>query len=78
MMEPMVADSESVHAGAYQFGDWAMSGDSGVGEGCFKKYICPDKYQWHSGLAATENKIIGCVQGESVIDCVCFGHRARH
>ena len=67
MMEPMVADSESVHAGAYQFGDWAMSGEAGGADSCFKKYICPDKFQWHSGLAVTENKILGCVRGESVV-----------
>jgi len=59
MMEPMVGDNESVHAGAYQFGDWALSGDAGGGETFFKKYVCPDKFQWHSGLVVTDGKILG-------------------
>ena len=58
MMEPMVNDAESVHAGAYQFGDGALSGDAGGGETFFKKYVCPDKFQWHSGLVVTDSKIL--------------------
>ena len=31
---------------------------TGGAESCFKKYICPDKFWWHSGMAVTEHKIL--------------------
>jgi len=58
MLTPLTKDSESIHAGVYQYGDFHMSGDAGGGEGCFKKYICPDKFWWHSGMAVTEHKVL--------------------
>lgn len=58
MMAPLTRDQESIHAGVYQYGDWHMSGSAGGAESCFKKYICPDKFWWHSGMAVTEHKIL--------------------
>jgi len=58
MMTPMIKDNESMHAGVYQYGDFHMSGDAGGGDGCVKKYICPDKFWWHSGMVVTEHKVL--------------------
>jgi hypothetical protein len=58
MLTPLIDEFEEVHAGVYQYGDWHMSGDAGGAQDCFKKWICPDKFWWHSGLAVTEHKVL--------------------
>ncbi len=56
--EPLTRSDEPIHAGVYQYGDWAMSGNAGGQPGFCKKYICPDKFWWHSALVVTENKVV--------------------
>jgi len=56
--EPLTRSDEPIHAGVYQYGDWSMSGEAGGAETCVGKYICPDKFWWHSALVVTENKVI--------------------
>jgi hypothetical protein len=68
MMSPLLRDQEAVHAGVYQYGDWHMSGNAGGADGCWKKYICPDKYWWHSGMVVTEHKILSYYQKCSSAD----------
>jgi hypothetical protein len=74
MMTPLIDEFEEVHAGVYQYGDWHMSGSAGGAQDCFKKWICPDKFWWHSGLAVTEHKVLAyynrCTSAERSSDIV--------
>jgi len=58
IMTPLTKPNENIHAGVYQYGDWTLSGDAGGADTFFKKYICPDKFWWHSALVVTDNKVI--------------------